>query len=202
MLCALKIIKGNQGDGSFALINNCLSEFEALDNEEGTLALTLFRSVRNMICTEARMYAVLPHEKGGQSLGTQEYSYSLYPHKGYWDEGGVYDEAERFNVPVRLVQTSKHKGTLPLEQSFFSIKPVNLIMSAFKKAEERESFIMRLFNPTDSTIEGEIYSYPVIEKAYLTDLNEERMGNLIIRQQHSVGIEVQSNKIVTVELVL
>ena len=148
------------------------------------------------------MYAVLPHEKGGQSLGMQEYEYSIYPHKGYWKDGNVYDEAEKFNVPLRLVQTSKHSGTLPLSQCFFSIEPANLIMSAFKKAEDKESVILRLFNPTDKAIDGEICSYPVIEKAYLTNLNEERLESLAIKLEHHIGIMVESNKIVTIELVL
>ncbi|MBC7958636.1 MAG: alpha-mannosidase [Vallitaleaceae bacterium] len=192
----------SDGKKGLALINNCLSEFEAMDNEERTLALTLFRSVRNIICSEFRSAGVFEHEKGGQSLGVQEYEYAIYPHAGDWSTGKVYVEAEKFNVPLKPIQTSKHKGSLPLEQGFITVKPEELVVTAIKKAEDRESYIVRLFNPTEATLMGSIEVVSAIKEAFMTNLNEKRLEALSVKDAHKIELEVMSNKIVTVEFVL
>lgn len=192
----------SDGKSGLALINNCLSEFEAMNNDNGTLALTLFRSVRNMICTVGPAYNIFPDQKGGQSLGMQEYEYSIYPHKGYWYDALVYNESENFNVPLRFVQTSSHTGLLPLKQEFVSIEPSNLVVSALKKAEDRDSVIIRVFNPTENILEGNIKFHSVIKEAYLTNLNELRQESLKLVDGHSLKIKAGSNKIITVELVM
>lgn len=192
----------SDGGSGLALINNCLSEFEAINNETGTLALTLFRSVRNMICTAGPTYNKFPEQKGGQSLGIQEYEYSIYPHKGCWEEALVYNETENFNVPLRLVQTSSHAGSLPLKREFVSVEPSNLVVSALKRAEDRDSIIVRVFNPADDAIEGSIRLYSVIKEAYLTNLNEIRQESLEAADGHCVSIKAGGNKIITVELVV
>lgn len=190
----------NQG---FALINNCMTEYEAMDNDKGTVALTLFRSVRNIICTEFRSAGVFPRQKGGQSLGVLEYEYAIYPHTGTWEKAGLYCEAEKLNVRLKPFQTGKHaNGRLPLETSFFSIEPSDLVMSAFKKAEDRDSYIMRLFNPTNKSLEGIIRLYAPIRAAYLTDLNERRTFEPVATDTNTISIHVGSNKIVTVEIEL
>lgn len=191
----------SDGSRGIALINNCLSEYEAMDNGMGTLALTLFRSVRNMICTTGPTYNKFDEQKGGQSLGLQEYEYAIYPHKGYWDDALVYNEAESFNVPLRLVQTSAHSGFLPLKQEFICVEPLNLVVSALKKAEDSDSIIIRLYNPTDNMIKGSIKINSAINGAYLTNLNEERQESLKYDGQ-CITIAAGSNKIITLELVL
>lgn len=191
---------GRQG---FAVISNCFSEFEAIGNAERPLAITLFRSVRNIICTEFRSAGVFCHESGGQSLGLQEYEYSLYPHMGNWSEAEVYKEANSFNVPFKIVQTSKHNGgVLPIEHSFLSIKPSSLIVSALKKAEDRDSCVLRVFNPTESIAYGDIYIFSEVKEAYLTNLNEERQVSITVEERHGVKIEVASNKILTFEFII
>lgn len=193
----------NDGTYGMALVNNCMTEFEAIGNEEGTLALTLLRGVRNIICTEHRVAGAFPHQKGGQSLGVLEYEYAIYPHMGDWREAGVYTQAESLNVPLKPIQASRNdKGILPLKQSFFSVEPHDLILSAFKKSEDGDSLILRLFNPTSSLVEGCVKIYAEIKEAFYTDLNEQRLNSIRINDPHSISIEAKSREIVTIELVL
>ncbi len=191
----------SDGRHGFAVLNNCFSEFEAMNNDEGTLSITLFRSVRNIICSEFRSAGAFPHENGGQSLGIQEYAYSLYPHEGDWSQAEAYVEAERLNLPPKIVQTSRNKGIMPLEHSFLSIKPSNLILSALKRSEDRNSYILRVFNPTGDKVHGNISIFAGIKEAYITDLNEDRLESLAVEQEHSITIEVGGNKIVTLEFI-
>ncbi len=191
----------SDGKNGFAILNNCFSEFEAVNNGEGTLSITLFRSVRNIICSEFRSAGAFPHEKGGQSPGAQEYAYSIYPHEGDWSQAEAYAEAERFNLPPKIVQTSGSKGDMPLEHSFLSVKPSSLVISALKRSEDRNSYILRVFNPTGDKVYGNISICAAIKEAYITDLNENRLESLTVEQEHNMTAEVGSSKIITLEFI-
>lgn len=191
----------SNGENGLSVVNNCLVEYQVIDNEKATLALTLLRGVRNIICTEMRSAGSFPHEKGGQSLGMLEYEYSIYPHEGDWQEAGVYSEAESLNVPIKLIQTSRNEsGDLPLEKSFFSIDNEGLVFSTFKKAEDSDGFILRVFNPSEKTIEGRINICNPIKEAYLVSLNEERLEALTVEYNNTIKITAGPNKIVTIEM--
>jgi len=191
----------SDGQAGFAFISNGLTEYEAMDDGRGTLAVTLFRSVRNIISTEARSAGVFLHQKGGQCLRTMEFEYALYPHSGGWEAGRVYQEADTFNCPPSAVQISPGaRGKLPPEGSFFSVEPDNLVLSACKKAEDRDSYIIRLFNPTNSAIKGRIKAPVKIKGAYLTSLNEVRRSPLPVENGAMVNVHAAKQKIVTVEL--
>lgn len=191
----------SDGEAGLAVINNCFSEFETVNNEERTLAITLFRSVRNIVCSEFRSAGLFEHEKGGQSLGIQEYEYAIIPHRGDWEKAGLYYEAEQLNVPLRLFQNSKHEGFLPLEQSFLSLHPQALVMSACKKAEDRDTFMIRVFNPTGATCKGTLKVKAPIKEAYQVNLNEERLEPIAVDSDNSLNIEAGGHKIITVELI-
>lgn len=193
----------SDGTVGIALISNCLSEYEAMDNEPGTLAMTLFRSVRNIICTEMRSAGSFPSQKGGQSLGVQEYNYALMPHAGYWNDTDLYAQAGRFNTPLKLIQTrANREGTLPVEKSFYTVESDSLVMSSFKKCEDRESFIMRLFNPIAVEVKGRVRLAEDIDKAYMVSLNEDRISELLISESNSIDLIAGTNKIITIEILL
>ena len=192
----------SDGDSGLALINNCLCEFEAMCNDKRTAALTLFRSVKNILCTEFRTATVLEDQKGSQSPGEHEFDYSIYPHAGFWHDAGIYPEAVKFNTPLRLFQASPHEGMLPPEYSFFSINSSGLILSAIKKAEDRNSVILRVFNPAEDIREGIVHFSAAIKEAYMVNLNEERIGQMLFENGHDIQMVVGGNKIMTVELVL
>ncbi|MCE5340890.1 MAG: glycosyl hydrolase-related protein [Planctomycetaceae bacterium] len=184
-----------------AIVNNCLTEYEAQNDDRSTLALTLFRSVRNLICTDLRNEVSYPQQHGGQCKGMLEFEYAIYPHEENWERGGLYRQAEEFNVEITAVQTTAHKqGKLPAETSLLCVHPEGLIVSAVKKAEDRNSLIVRVYNPTSQQLTGEIKTWIVPQHAYITNLNEERMGTLVINSSGGVIINAGVNKIVTVEL--
>ncbi len=193
----------SDGEYGFAVINRSFTEYEAVRDEHHTLAITLFRSVRNIIATEFRSAGEFPHQKGGQLLQTLEYEYALYPHKGDWKEGLLLEEAGGFNVPVSVYQISPHSyGTLPEEASLYSIEPENLMLSCFKLAEDRSSYILRLYNPTEEMMEGKISLATKVKKAFACTLNEVRIEELEIIQKGEIPISVPKGRIFTVELEL
>ncbi len=177
-----------------AFINNSLTEFEA--TEEGTVYLTLLRSVKNSICTERRVNNYYPEQNGGECFGKRACEYSIYPHNGNWDEANVLVEAQKFNVIPTVMQTGAHKlGNIAPNTSLFCIENEKLVMSAFKKTEDRDTLTMRIYNPTENTIESMIKFYTVPKKAYFTNMNEERISEFDVTKPINVG----KYKIITME---
>ncbi|MBR3300812.1 MAG: alpha-mannosidase, partial [Clostridia bacterium] len=188
------------GKNGIAFVNDSLTEYELKKDGRGTLALTLLRSVKNRICTERRAINDFPEQNGGQCFGKQIATYSIYPHKGDWDEGSVYLEAQKFNSGVTVMQTAAHKhGSIKPGESFYSLNNGKLIMSAFKKAEDRDTLIFRLFNPTDKTQKTELSFLKDIKKAYIINLNEERQGEIAVKDG-GISLSAGKSKIVTVEV--
>lgn len=185
-------------DGRYeiAFINNCLTEYELKNDGKGTLALTLLKSVKNTICTSKRLDNAYPDQHGGQCLGKHVYEYAIYPHNGDWHTGGVYEQAQRFNVIPAAMQTSGHRyGSVMPNKSMYKIESGALVLSALKKAEDRDTVIMRVFNPTDETVESKIEFMVQPKAAYYTDMNEERLERFDVSKPISAG----RHKIVTME---
>ncbi len=177
-----------------AFINNSLTEFEA--KEDGSVFLTLLRSVRNTICTEMRVGSCYPDQEGGQCIGMQYAEYSIYPHSGNWEEAAVFEQAEKFNITPCAVQISGcSKGDIAPGTSFFEVENKKLVISAFKKAEDRNSIIMRLYNPTDNEVISKINLYATPKKCYVTNLNEERISEFDI----NAPVKIAKQKIATFE---
>ncbi|MCI0514959.1 glycosyl hydrolase-related protein [candidate division KSB1 bacterium] len=76
--------------------------------------------------------------------GYHSFSYSLYPHRGNWQSAQIPRAGYNFNYPLVYVFTDMHKGTYPPRWSFFKIKPDNVILAAFKKAEDNDDWVLRL----------------------------------------------------------
>jgi alpha-mannosidase len=72
-------------------------------------------------------------------------------------------------------------------------------MSAFKKADDRDSLIIRIFNPTDTEQSVEITFFKNIKKAYICNLNEERQSDVCVNGK-SLKLVAQKCKIVTLEI--
>lgn len=173
-------------EGGFSFIDNATCEYEA--DRNGRLYITLFRGVRNIICTEFRSAGAFPHENGGQSLGMLNFEYMLHPFK----ENETAMLAEKLSAPVKTVQTSKGIGTGSDVRSMLEI-PSELVMTAFKKAENSDNKIIRVFNPTCSTVTGKISGE--FKKAWLVNMNEEYEGEIDL--EHVV---VAPYKILTIEV--
>jgi len=194
-----RFVDVSDGEHGIAIINDGIREYEVKDVPERPIALTLLRGYEFKQSPVIDRWDVHPEMLLSQSLGEHEWRYAIYPHTGRWDDANVYREAELHNLLLKVGEAGRHGGKLPKQLSFFEIKPANLVLSALKKCEERNSLILRLFNPTDRPVRGKITCYKPIKTARLTNLNEERQKTLN-PQGNSLNLTVGKKKIVTVEL--
>ena len=184
-----------------AFLNDGLTEYEVVDNDERTVALSLLRAVRNWICTETRVGSEFPSQKGGQCLGEHRIRYGLYPHAEDWVDANVPLAAELFNVPSRPVQTRAHPGPLPAGRaSLFAVSNPAIRFSTLKKAQDRNTFVVRLYNPTNERQTGRIRFLAPLAKAWRTNLDEKRETPLKITKSNAVSVALDPHKILTIEI--
>jgi len=77
--------------------------------------------------------------------GFQQFSYAILPHAGNWETAGVVRAACELNSPPETIIETYHDGDLPQEQSLIRIDDANLVMTAFKPAEDGQGYVMRIY---------------------------------------------------------
>lgn len=129
----------------FSVLNDCKYGWTVKD---GHIKPTLLRS------------ATSPNFNQDRERHT--FTFAMYPHKGDVSSSGVVTEAYDLNVPVTVVETDAHGGTLPPEFSLIGTNRSNVIIETVKKAEDSDSIIVRLYETWNSRTETEIsFGFPV-----------------------------------------
>lgn len=174
-----------------AVANRGICEYEILRNGKNTVAVTLLRCVK-----ELGDWGVFPTPKA-QCKGEFKLEYSVVP---YCTEckGQAYRTAYDFAAPSFVaVGTDCHPGeTL---SGVLSFDNPFVHMTAFKRAEERETTVVRFFNVTDIEQCLTVSLNERFSKAYLTNMNEDREETLSVVDGKLV-ITVPPKKIYTIEL--
>ncbi|MCL2487517.1 MAG: glycosyl hydrolase-related protein, partial [Oscillospiraceae bacterium] len=191
----------SDGERGLALLSNSVTEYEALSDVKGTVYLTLFRAMGNMIVTGWECVNRFPAQNGSQLQRQMDFAYAVYPHQGNWQSADVYAQAERFISQPCVYQTiGNHKGSLPYSGGFLEITDDNLVLSAFKKADDGDGYILRVFNPCDSEITAD-----VIFAADILSANHASMGEESREKAGFAGnrlrVTAAANKIMTYRLV-
>ncbi len=198
-----RFVDVSDGSRGLAVLHKCFTEFEVMRDGRRTLAMTLFRSVKNRIVTEYRAGGVFLEQPGSHSLCTMEFSYAIMPHAGDWAAADVHRAEENLFIvpPVYQITAREAGGRLPAAAAgMFSLDAPGLVVSALKLAEDRDSFILRLYNPTDVKVKGSLETGFDLETAWAVNLNEERGNKLAVKNARRVAVEAGAKKIVSIEL--
>lgn len=181
-----------------AVFANGLKEYEILDDKESSLAITLLRSFENVIAPSSKQD--FSDQKGSQCLGKHEYKIGIYPHKYNWQRGNVFMEAINFSNELRLAQFGNSNGNLPLELSFIKASSQNIQFSCFKKSESDNSFIVRVYNPTEITIRSTLEFFNKVEKAERVTLEEKSKEKITITNDNQINLTLKKKQIETLKI--
>ena len=138
-----RFVDMSDGKVGLGLLNEGMREYEATDDADRTLYLTLLRGFTAMQSPVIDQWDVYPWMKLAQSLGINQCHYAIVTHRGGWLEGRVYEAAEQFELPLESAQAGKGGGDMPKEFSFLEIAPADVVLSALKKCEYRDSLVAR-----------------------------------------------------------
>jgi len=112
----------------FSLLNDSKYGYDARDN---VLRLSLLRAPE------------YPDPNADQ--GHHEFTYSLYPHAGTWREAMTVRQGFEVNYPLMATTTTRHAGTLPQSQSFFSTQEDNVVITAIKQDADGNALVVRFY---------------------------------------------------------
>jgi alpha-mannosidase len=108
-------------------------------------------------------------------------------------------DARAFNASFTAIQIKRSIGELAPIGSFIDLQPQKLVLSSIKKAEGRDSLIVRFYNPYDELILGTLTILIPVESVYFCNLAEERQEKL-----ECIGgvvtLDVLPKKIITCEI--
>jgi len=160
-VCAQKWADLSEGDYGVALLNDCKYGHDILGN---VMRLSLLRAPTS------------PDPLADQ--GHHEFTYSLLPHRGDFRAGQVVQQAYALNIPLQVVPTNAHTGTLPASQSFFQVDRQGVIIEAIKKAEKENAIIVRLYEAHGTRGVATLSTTLPVKEAFTADLMERTLGKV------------------------
>lgn len=159
-----------------ALLNDCKYGY---DIKEDTMRLSLLKSA-----TDPDYSA---------DYGTHEFTYSLYPHKEEWYNARLEEEAFDLNSPVVVLDGASALGN----ESLISFDAKNIVLDAFKKAENEEAYVLRFHEYTGRRGKINLKTGLKFDSWCEADLMENPLGEW---KQTAMEVEVKPYEIKTIML--
>jgi alpha-mannosidase len=153
----------SDGKHGFSLLNDCKYGYDAKGN---VLRLSLLRSPEWPD----------PHADEGQ----HEFTYSLYPHGGSWQDAQTIHRGYELNYKLVPFVAQPHQGSLPPEHAFLQVQPDNVIVTAVKKAEDDDSLIVRFYEWAGKATDVKLQLPPGAQQASDDDLMEKSTGGVAL----------------------
>lgn len=119
-----------------AVLNDCKYSYSAKGNE---LALT---GVRSPIYCDHGLTRT--EESNYTDQGLHEFYYALTP-ASIESKSEIFRKAHAFNTPLTHVLENHHEGKLPLQYEGIAISEQNILVSAIKKAEDNNGYVLRAY---------------------------------------------------------
>lgn len=110
--------------------------------------------------------------------------FSLFSFSGTPENAGVAQQAKSWLTPVQCynkipwdaMKLNRASFITPESYSLLALSPTGCVLSALKKAEDRDELILRLFNPSaSSACDTTLSMNPTVKRWRETDMNERIM---------------------------
>ncbi|MDR1438515.1 MAG: glycosyl hydrolase-related protein, partial [Clostridiales bacterium] len=183
-VCAHKWADMSEGGYGVALLNNCKYGYDAVEN---MLRLTLLRA------------PIAPDPNA--DIGEHRFTYSLFPHIGGWQAGGVVNAGYELNVPLDgtvcreaaavggaavggVAEGGAAEGGAAYVDltaaSMLSANAANVIVDTVKAAEDGNGLIIRVYEATGSKTNGRLatgFELKGVAECNLMEENEAEMAH-------------------------
>ncbi|MDX6911729.1 mannosylglycerate hydrolase [Hafnia paralvei] len=165
-------LQGNKA--GMALFTQGLREFEIVGEQNDTFALTLFRSVgvlgkEELLLRPGRPSGIKLPTPDSQMKGKHHFQFALFGFTGTALEAGVPQFARDYLTPIRCYNKMPYNAMklnlaphqIPHHYSLLEMPRIGVMLSALKKAEDRDELIIRCYNPSEQApAMGEISIHP------------------------------------------
>ncbi|MCX7020490.1 MAG: hypothetical protein NTY46_16170 [Candidatus Sumerlaeota bacterium] len=185
-------VEVNDDHDGFAVINDGLTEYEVMDDDNRTIAITLMR------CFGKFQYD--RPTPGSQCLGIHTFRFALYPHSGKCEESRIFEEtAKHITAPLAL-ESAPTRGEYPVSRAYMTTTPGVLVFGGIKQGEDGKTLVLRLWNPRDNKQRVTLHTGFAIRRADQLTLEEKKKKRLSVDETGSVHLSVASKEIVSVGL--
>jgi alpha-mannosidase len=166
-----------QADGKYgvSLLNDCKYGYDAQPQQ---LRLTLLRSPN--------------WPDPAADFGPHQFSYGIYPHAGTWQTAHTGRRGYEFNCPLEVVlcPPNQHdsQARLPLRGQFLHLGSENLVLMAFKPAEDQPNqYILRCYEAHGQAAELQLTSDLDLALIQSLDLLEQPIADTAVGETVSLG---------------
>ena len=135
----------------------------------------------------------------GADRGEHEFTYSLLPHAGSWQEAAVVKRGYELNHPVQSLFTTSHTGELPPVHSYAQLDGKQVILDTLKPAESGEGYVLRMYESGGGRERIRI-QLPAAGDARVTNLLERPLSPLVC-EAGSVELPMKPFEVKTVHVV-
>lgn len=149
----------SDGSAGISLLNRSKYGYDVKNN---VMRMTLLRS------------PIDPDEEADQ--GDHSIEYALYTHAGDWRAADTPLRGNELNYTPHVIHPAKHKGKLPASYSFFSASPDNVVLTAIKRAEDGDGFIIRFVETEGRPVTAQITLPWTPKKILETNLIEDTIA--------------------------
>ncbi|MCM3782429.1 alpha-mannosidase [Neobacillus mesonae] len=183
-VCGHRFADLSEFNYGISLLNDCKYGYNI---QESTIRLSLLRAPKWPDITA--------------DLGEHQFTYSLFPHEGSWQEAGTLRKAMELNteVPVTEACLDSSSGTLPPVHSFLPLYSQHVILDTLKPAEDGTGWIVRMYESSGGR-EQVSFTWP----GSLTEVIEsdalERDGAAIEHSEGRVELAFQPYEIKTIKI--
>jgi alpha-mannosidase len=87
-----------------------------------------------------------------------------------------------------------------MQAALFEVDERQLILSAVKKAQSRDTLVLRISNPTPRDVSTTLRALLPFTTAYLLNLDEQRQETLPVNGQQEAVLNIPAKTILTLEL--
>lgn len=159
--CGHKWADLSENSSGISLLNDCKYGYGI---KKGDMSLTLIKS------------GTYPNEDA--DIGEHEFTYSIYPHAGRWQEAKTVEMAYNLNVPMLAKRTGRQEGCGGEYESFLKCSQESCFVEVIKKAEDGNGVIVRMYENKNNRVRAQIQTAYPISHVYECNLLEENEEEL------------------------
>jgi alpha-mannosidase len=177
---------------------------EASVSPDGVIAITLLRcfgwlSRADLATRKGGAGPQIP-TPGGQARGAHTFHLSLIPFNG--DLLRARYQAEAFQTTLRGVGMSLQGGALPSSASLITVDHNSFALTAVKTSKHGEGLILRGVNLSHQRVQTALTSLLPIQSASKMRLDETKLKELEIQDNHHIPFLIEPHEILTIHLIL
>lgn len=178
--------------GGMLIANIGLYEYEILPKEDNAMAVTLLRAVG-----ELGDWGVFRTELSQQQRTIEaEYALVFFDKDLLEADGCRY--AHQFQIPMTVVQTGIHNGTLPTHKKYLEWCGSQMVFSGIKAKDNCSDIMARFYNCGKDDTVLYITRLPGMDMLYFSNVLEEEIRTLLPNEDGIYEIPVRGYEIVTV----